>query len=130
MFCENCGKEMQNGDKFCTKCGNPALVPDKPCGTKLSAKLSEERWWYRLLKVFYVFVYIPLPFLLWLVWADSSTSYDYYSQITTQTQGEAFWYSLLTLLIYLSIVRLVKIAVLYVAIAQKPRWGIELKRLY
>lgn len=30
MFCENCGTQLQDSDKFCPKCGTPAPVPADP----------------------------------------------------------------------------------------------------
>ena len=32
MFCTNCGNQMLDGSKFCTKCGAPmgALAPEVP----------------------------------------------------------------------------------------------------
>lgn len=132
MFCENCGKKLQEGYKFCTQCGQSVTPTSESVNVRQTWEMSPtcDAWWYRLLKVVYIFFYIPLPFILWLVWSESSTSYDYYSKTTTDTMGEAFWYSLLTLVIYLSILRLVKIATLYIAIGRKPEWRKEFKRLY
>jgi len=132
MFCENCGEKLQEGYKFCTQCGHSAFSVSETMNVRQTTRTnsSSDAWWYRLLKVVYIFLYIPLPFILWLVWSESSTSYNYYSEITTDTAGEAFWYSLLTLVIYLSILRLMKIATLYIAIGRKPEWGREVKRLY
>lgn len=123
MFCENCGHKLENPDKFCTKCGTPVHTE-----TKAQApieKVSDEKWWNRLLKVLYIAAYLPLLFIIPIVW--SVNSYSYYSG---DTYGEAFWYSLVTLVIYLAVVRLIKIGVLYVALGIKPRWKREFKKLY
>lgn len=132
MFCENCGKKLQEGYKFCTQCGQSVVTAFESINIRRTGEVSpsSDAWWYRLLKVAYIFLYIPLPFILWLVWSESSTSYNYYSKTTTDTTGQAFWYSLLTLVIYLSILRLVKIATLYIAIGRTPEWRKEFKRLY
>ena len=43
MFCENCGTQLQDSDKFCPKCGTPAPTPADPVkeedtqGTEVSA---------------------------------------------------------------------------------------------
>lgn len=42
MKCQYCGAEMENGAKFCTKCGKPVTPPEEPvfcagCGAKLSS---------------------------------------------------------------------------------------------
>ena len=29
MFCTNCGKEIPEGDRYCTHCGAPAVPPAK-----------------------------------------------------------------------------------------------------
>ncbi len=132
MFCENCGNKLQEKSKFCTQCGQ-SVVPISESvnvGSALEMSPSSAAWWYRLLKVVYITLYIPLPFILWLVWSENSSYYSYYSNVTTYTIGEAFCYSLLTLVIYLSILRLVKIATLYIAIGRKPEWGKEFKHLY
>jgi len=43
---------------------------------------------------------------------------------------EAFWYSLLTLIIYVAIVRLIKIAFIYIVLGQKPEWEKEFARVF
>jgi len=54
MHCENCGASLRSEDKFCTKCGTPvhkaAAIP--------VPSVSEEKWWYRLLKVAYILLYV------------------------------------------------------------------------
>ena len=56
MHCENCGNKLDNSDKFCTKCGTPVQLEGKEHISKHSA--SEEKWWYRLLKVAYILLYV------------------------------------------------------------------------
>lgn len=126
MFCENCGNKTQEGYKFCTKCGYSTLpVLPKDTVTNYITK-SNEKWWHRLLRVIYIIAYIPLPILLMLVWSENSSSYS----SAFETTGDAFWYSLLTLVIYVVIIRLIKIAVLYVAVGRKPEWRQEFKKLF
>lgn len=127
MFCSNCGKELQIGDEFCTACGQ--AVASKVISQQING-LQQEVWWYRLLKVFYILLYIPLPLLILLVWSESSTTYDYTTKRSTDTSGAALWYSFITLIIYLTILRLVKVSTLYIIAAQKPKWRQEFKKLY
>jgi len=126
MYCEHCGHKLEQGHKFCTKCGL-STVPGQPKTTSAQqpALPLNDKWWHRLLKVLYVVSYLPLLIIIPLVWSENS--YSYYDGDTT---GDAFWYSLLTLVIYMAIARLIKIAVLYVALGRKPEWKKEFKRLF
>ena len=129
MNCENCGNKLDSSDKFCTKCGTQvhSEVKEHPV-----AFVSEEKWWLRLLSVAYIVLYLPLLIIVPTVWSMSSTSYDYYAGQwqSTNTYGTAFWYSLLALVICMAIIRLIKIAVLYIVVGQKPFWKQEFKRWY
>lgn len=132
MYCENCGNKLNEGDKFCTKCGvRAAQTASKAVDATLA---TPERWWLRLLKVFYILMYLPLPLILWAVW-DSYGVHSYYSSYskvwnTYGDDGEAFWHTLLTLLVYIVVVRLIKIATLYVAMGKRPQWKTEFKKLF
>src|SRR5262245_6787915 len=123
MFCEHCGHRLLDAQKFCTRCGQPAAKTKSP-------HLSEEMWWYRLLKVFYVVSYLPLLLIVPIVWSLNSSSYDYYTKISTDTTDQALWYSLVTIAIYVSVLRLIKVAVLYVATGSKPEWRKECRRIF
>jgi|SRR3989344_1578380 len=123
MFCENCGNKLDTSHKFCTKCGHSNIPAEKNI-TKQTESTLDDRWWHRLLKVLYIAAYLPLLIIIPVVWSENS--YSYYSG---DTYGEAFWYSLLTLIIWVVILRLIKIAVLYVAIGRKPEWKREFKKL-
>jgi len=46
------------------------------------------------------------------------------------TYGMAFWYSILALMIYVAIIRLIKVAVLYITIGRKPEWKKEFRKLF
>lgn len=127
MFCENCGNKLKEGHKFCTQCGHSNAPETKQ---EKSPTLSDEKWWYRLAKVFYVLLYLPLLLVIPLVWSENSSSYNYYTSSYTDTTGEAFWYSLLTLVVWVIVVRLIKITFLYIALAQKPRWKKEFKKFF
>jgi hypothetical protein len=123
MHCENCGHKLETSDKFCTKCGTAAP------GVVAAPSISDESWWYRLLKVIYILLYILLPFLLWLVWDENATSWNYGGGYQ-DTTGSAIWYTFITLVVYIVIVRLIKLACLYIAAGEKLSWKKEFKRLF
>jgi zinc-ribbon domain len=131
MFCKNCGNKLNESSKFCAKCGYPASTE---IGPKISPNSDlDQKWWLRFVKVVYIVLYIPLPFILIEVWT-SNTPYSYYDSYLSQyyshgSYGEAFWYSLITLIIYLVIIRLIKITFLYIVFGKKPEWRKEFKRL-
>lgn len=130
MYCENCGNKMDSTHKFCIKCGHTAATSNSANSSASIALSVNEKWWHRFLKVLYIILYIPLLVILPVVWSINSSSYNYYSSSSTDTSGTAFWYCLLTLVIYMAVVRLIKIAVLYVALGKKPEWKKEFKRLF
>ncbi len=125
MYCEHCGTKLEQGYKFCTKCGH-STVPTQPSAKTIMQQTStlNQKWWYRFLKVLYVVAYLPLLIIIPLVWSENSYSYG------GGSSGETFWYSLLTLVIYMAVVRLIKLAVLYVAIGRRPEWKKEFKKLF
>lgn len=123
MYCHKCGNETKGNDRFCIKCGNHILSEK----TIKNPVISEDKWYLRLAKVIYIALYIPLPFVLFGVWTLNQP-YCYYEPCVLD--GEAFWYTLLTLVVWVVILRLIKIAVLYVFTAQKPKWKIEFKRFF
>lgn len=128
MFCEKCGNKLKEDHKFCTECGH-STGDESVLKTSTSINL-DQKWWYRLAKVIYVILYIPLPFLVILTWNENSSSYNYFSKTYTDTTGEAFWYSFLTLVVYVIIVRLIKITFLYITLAEKPQWKKEFKKIF
>ena len=127
MFCSSCGKKISESDTFCTECGhsNVSEIREEKTST-----LSDDKWWYRLAKVIYVLLYLPLLPLILLVWSENVPRYNAYFNKYYGSYGEAFWYSLLTLVVYIVVVRLIKIIFLYIAFAQKPRWKKEFKKFF
>ncbi len=123
MFCEKCGNKLKENHKFCTECGHLNL--DKQEFKKTSSNILEQKWWFRLAKVLYIFLYIPLPFVIIEVWSDNTPSHYYYDD----SYSEAFWYSLLTLVVWVVILRLIKITFLYIAFGKKPQWKKEFKKI-
>ena len=130
MYCEHCGNKIQDGYKFCTKCGNLAVSELPRKVEKIQLSEHNDKWWYRLLRVMYILMYIPLPFILMIVWSSSNSTYDYYTSSRVDTTGTAFCYSIIAVVIYFAIVRLIKIAVVYIAVGRKPEWNKEFKKLF
>ena len=129
MYCEHCGKKLNVSDKFCTKCGQSVIQPDQTNQTLKTAVTSlNEKWWHRLLKILYIIAHLPLLGMVLLVWSENTPS-CYYSSCSG-SYSEAFWYSILTIIIYLVILRLIKLAVNYVVVGQKPIWKKEFKKLF
>lgn len=130
MFCENCGNKLKNDHKFCTKCGNSNTPETKE---EKTSTLTDEKWWYRVAKVIYVFLYLQILWIVPAVWSVNSSSYVGYYSGTSQyedTYGVAFWYSILAIAIFVVALRLIKITFLYIAIGLKPQWKKEFKKLF
>lgn len=97
---------------------------------KATSALSKDKWWHRLSKVIYIALYIPLPFILVSEWMLTSTSYSYTSRSYEPTPFNAFWIILLTFVVYMIVVRLIKITFFYIAIGQSPKWKKEFKKIF
>ncbi len=137
MFCTNCGNKIEQSDKFCTKCGSLSMKEKEdivkviPTHTA-SPVFSEDKWWQRLLKVGYIFLCLQILWIVPVVWSVNSSTYvgGYYDGGYKQTPDEAFWYSVLAIIIFMTLTRLLKITVLYVSVGKKPNWAREFKKLY
>ena len=127
MYCEHCGSKIQDGYKFCTKCGNSTTKNSLKDFTTPPKQTNNETWWVRLLKVLYIIIHLPLLLIIPLVWSENTES-CYYS--CSGSTSQAFWYSLLTLVIYIVVVRLIKLAVMYIAMGRKPEWKKEFRKLF
>jgi hypothetical protein len=125
MFCEHCGTKIEESYKFCTKCGHSTFVVNE----KEKKLTTDEKWWHRLVKVVYITLYVPLPIILVAVWIENSPSYSSYYGRYSGSTGEAFWYSLFTLIIYIIAIRLIKIVFLYIVHGRKPEWRKEFKKI-
>lgn len=128
MFCTHCGNSINKNDLFCTKCGNLMMSKQEEAIVKNPKDNLDENWWVRLLKVLYIILHLPLLIIIPIVWSSNTESCYYY--ICSGSTSEAFWYSLLTLIIYILIVRLIKLATMYVAIGRKPNWKKEFKKFF
>ena len=130
MYCENCGNKLDESDKFCTKCGHSITLTQAKASAQQVAFLLNEKWWWRLFKVIYIILYIPLPVALFMAWQMNNSTYDYYTSSRQDTTVSAFWYSLLTLIVYMVTVRLIKISFLYITVGKTPEWKKEVRKIF
>lgn len=131
MFCENCGNRIDNSHKFCTKCGNSTTVEIKKNQTiQQGVIVSNDNWWQRLLKVAYIFLCLQILWIVPAVWGSNLPYCSTYSSYCSGSYSESFWYSVLAIVIFVFVTRLIKITVLYVAMGRKPEWKKEFKKLY
>ena len=125
-FCHNCGKQLSEGDVFCTECGTKATFQDEN-------KVNDEennKWWYRLAKVIYIFSYVVLVIISIAVWFDFKPYCTTYAVRCYGSYEEAFWYTLLTFVFGILILRLFKITFLYIVFGKKPLWDKELTSFF
>ncbi len=134
MYCENCGNKLESNHKFCTKCGHSNVATEnKRPSMQQAAVVTNDKWWQRLLKVVYIFLYAQILWIVPVVWSTNSTSYSGYYGSTyhyEDTPGAAFWYSVLAIVIFVVVLRLIKLTVLYIAMGRKPEWKKEFKKLF
>jgi len=117
MFCENCGNKINKSDSFCTECGHSYNLE----GTKkINKTFPSDRWWQRILKIIYILTYLQILWIVPTTWVLNS----YYSN------WDAFWFSLMALVIFIVSLRLIKLATLYIVLAQRPAWKKEFKKLF
>ncbi len=104
MFCTNCGNKIGIDDKHCTNCGN-GLVNVRVEETSRSDQkaVNNNRWWHRLGMVIYVFFNL---LLLPVVALELSENVEFFGIFTT-------------IVIWLLVLRLIKIAVRYIASGRK-----------
>ena len=125
MYCKNCGNNIESNQIFCTKCGNKVNSDLSKNKTPFS---KAKEWWQRLLDVVYILAYIPLILIIIVVWNSNAQSCYYNS--CSGSLSESFGYSILALIIYMVILRLIKLAVVYVVSGQKPEWDNEFKKFF
>lgn len=123
MLCEKCGSPYSAGDKFCTKCGASTSEGDTKSARENLEANREEQWYHRLGTVIYVFLHLPLLLIVPLVWSANSTTYvGGVGYRYEDTPGLALWYSFLTVVIWLLVLRLIKISFRYIVSGIKPKF--------
>ncbi len=122
MYCEKCGNEYGAEDKFCIKCGSPVgqALGMKP-RSSIDIKMNE-RWYHRLGTVVYVIAHLPLLIIVPLVWTENAERYSTYSRTYYGSDSEALWYCVLTIFIWVLVLRLIKMALKYIVSGQKPKF--------
>jgi|GEM_PF-1613913 hypothetical protein len=128
MYCENCGNEYSPEENFCIKCGNaleeagsnnaPVSVSEMPDFNKK----QDERWYHRFGIVVYVLAHLPLLIVVPIVWSENAREYSTYYKSYRGSDSEAFWYCFLTIIIWIGVLRLIKIATRYIIGGTKPKF--------
>ncbi len=126
MFCTNCGNKIDSNEKFCTNCGFQVMNANNSSNTPQAEVVStikkrNEKWYHRLGVVIYVVAHLPLLFIVPAVWSANARYYSTYSKKFYGSDAEAFGYSLLTIIIWLIVLRLIKMATKYIVIGKKPK---------
>lgn len=133
MLCKTCGQKLNEAEKICTKCGASVAIGETTKTISTAQEIVKGKWWFRLANVIYIILHLPLLVLIPIVWNDNSSEYlgnTINGAIYNDTFGEAFLYSLITLVIYLFVARLVKITFLYIAFGQKPVLRKEFRKFF
>lgn len=86
----------------------------------------EKKWWFRFAKVVYIFLYSF--FLIVLVGGVTANFYEY--SISESTLKSAMAEVLVIGIFGFVLVKTMKIAFLYISLAQKPHWKEELTTLF
>ena len=125
MFCTNCGNEIISHEKFCTNCGLKVMSANKSSIASefkdvSILKIENGKWYHRLVVVIYVVAHLPLLFIIPAVWSANARYYSTYSKKFYGSDAEAFGYSILTIIIWLIVLRLIKMATKYVVLGKKP----------
>lgn len=120
MFCEKCGNKYGDGENFCIKCGSSLSNTVTSVNKTLEVK-KDERWWHRLANVVYVAAHLPLLIVVPIIWSENARYYSSYSKEYRGSDGEALWYCILTIVIWIVVLRLIKMAVRYIGVGVKPR---------
>lgn len=124
MFCINCGTQIKDDEKFCTGCGVAVQTKkdtDKTSEIPQTSDKPTQQWWQRLGIVVYILAHLPLLIMVPLVWSSNAEYYSSYSGGYRGSDSEAFWYCILTILIWVGVLRLIKLASSYVIVGAKPK---------
>lgn len=129
MFCEKCGNQVKDGDKFCGGCGSEISNNEH----HLKSKELENKSWYRFTKVIYTFFYFFLFLILYFVFTESSQTYNYASYGNSSYMydyGHGLWITILTYFFGAVFLKLVKVSFFYVFTGCKIDWVKESKKIF
>ena len=132
MYCHKCGNNMKMHDQFCDRCGQPAVTSSEE-RSETDTSTSSDKWWQRLAKVVYIFLWLQILWIVPTVWMANNDKYEGYygGQFHyTNTDGKAFWYSVLSVVLFLISIRLLKITLQYIFLGKKPLWRKQFKQLF
>ncbi len=95
IFCHNCGKKIEEEDKFCDFCGAEILINQSK--NRLEQKTLkhgelEKRAWYRAIKVVYiVIVIIAIILVAGISWSEKpEKTIDGYNSIISCSNGKSY----------------------------------------
>ncbi|QQS61833.1 MAG: hypothetical protein IPN70_02885 [Candidatus Moraniibacteriota bacterium] len=90
----------------------------------------EQKWWFRIAKVAYIFLYLFFAILIIASGVDNFYSYDTVMKSNSYTPGFAFLNMLIVIAIGFIITKITKITFFYIFLAQKPNWKKELTKIF
>lgn len=129
VFCENCGNKINKEDLFCPNCGNKIMI--KNHSHQVFQEL-EVKPWFRLIKVFYIFCYFLLFVIVYFVFDDSSSVWNYNSYsggYYTYDYFEGMWAAFWTYVGGSAFLKFIKLSMFYVSKGIKPQWSTEIKKV-
>lgn len=90
---------------------------------------TKNPWWYRLLKILYILACIFSFLLFAYVWLQNAPIFCLLGSCPG-SYADAFLFGFEITLVYIVVIRLIKLSVVYVVEARKPEWRREFKRLF
>jgi hypothetical protein len=90
----------------------------------------EQKWWFRIAKVVYIFLYLFLAVGVIASGVDNFYSYNTDIKSNVYTPGNALVNVLAVMAIGLVIIKATKITFFYIFLAQKPHWKREFTKLF
>lgn len=89
----------------------------------------EEKWWFRIAKVVYIFLYLFLAVGVIASGVDNFYSYDTDIKSNVYTPGYALANVLVVIVVGLVLIKVIKITFFYIFLAQKPSWKKEIRKI-
>ena len=82
---------------------------------------KDEKWYHRLAIVVYILSHIPLIFVVQAVWLEYAREYSYYHKTYVGSDADALWLSFIAIIIYILVLRLIKMIIKYILKGTKPK---------
>lgn len=80
-----------------------------------------EKWYHRLATVVYIISHLPIFFVVQVVWLEYAREYSYYQKTYVGSDLDALWLSFIAIIIYLLVLRLIKMTIKYILNGTKPK---------